>query len=1126
MDRRYNLVLLLIMTSLVFWGPTAKASVLGTAANVKGWKGEDIRLLCDIQEEPRLVLWVKQSISNQQILKARYFDGHFESLEERFDIDKNFSLDITDLEVADEGLYYCQGELIDYQVFENFTILTVDSMASKHEIEECVDKSPSNQSICTYHIPFNTLSINLTCVVSGFKPNISMLWTNESGKRLDSVVSQQTTLSDDTYERMEVTTVSAIQGIEQTFLCTATGDSLNGTSTAGITLLPIPGKRNKLGQTIGLAMFASVAVVVLFLLAGMLLQKYQSQILRKVCGCIPCFRQHQRQRNEDEGLMIGSPSHLFLTEEQVQQCKNDLKVYYRQTYRKVSVDPLDFMKSATLDDIYTNVSLVNENGMRKTAITYADLFTTKDRGDLSKRLLIQGEGGVGKTTLCAKIALDWCDGKILQNLDLLIVIPLRHVTVSKTIGGIMDAYLSQSNEATTSQIDHYISTHLSKIFLVLDGFDEFSEEMEEGSNSEVIRILRLEQYESCKAIVTSRPWRTGKFTSDRSIARAYTFISIEGFSKENIPTYIKKYFRIKQNKDHGDNLVSFMEENDAIRGHMSPFPIYCAMLCLMWEESNEERQKAIQNMQTFSQIVGEMISFLKEHYASKFCDNLQEDNPMFYVKEAGTAIQVIREIAMDGLLGKKLSFPKEHFKNCDEAMEICVKVGVLTIEEATMRRRRRHDANISSFLESKVSFTHRLFQDFVAGACIANLFANDRTRYDKVKEKLLSRYEEFRYVLYFATSSEKEVGIDIITGLSKCADQNFCVDVAFECHFEDACRGLEKKWTEYTLSGNMSEHTKSGIVFVVHSNRAKSLTVDNVDCGRTLSSDLAEGMCSSSVLHKVDLKIRNLQLDNTFYEIISANASNCQIQDLLLDVKRLDQSSVGENLARCVCNMPNLSRCRLICDHFPENFLPTAAALASSCQIRCLTISRDTRGGAAQNQSSVGGDMAKLMRTMPYLADFGLKGFQLSDEFFSTTANSAASCQIRSLSLEIGVGNSGQSSATETHLVEILCRMPKLGRADLTWQDVPISFLVEIAKKVAKSKLDGITINTEAFNKLLRKNELLVRNSMRKENKEEIKEPEQATRSVLSEEVYSSQTDLERADMGRGQEDMHLENKE
>ncbi|XP_071494933.1 uncharacterized protein [Diadema antillarum] len=863
--------------------------MVGTAPNVQGWKGEDMLLRCDIKEAPLGVYWEKEDVLNreQKTPKAQYLHGTFESFEERFDIDKNFSLVISSLEVADEGRYYCQVLSKNAQSFGNSTIMTISSMASGHTIVECADRSQSRQSRCTYQSPSNIPSLNLTCVVSGFKPNVSMLWTEESGKRLNSVVSQRNTLSDGTYERFETITVSTNHGTEQTFMCVATGDSLNGTSTREITVLhsPVSGKRVNAGLITGLTIGVPVIIVILFLSVGKYLQsKHPDYLPQKGCGWNSCWRRPNipERFQEEEELILKPPS---LTKKQIQQCKEDLKEYYRVSRSKVTVDPLNFMERVELDDIYTNLSIIDQSSTHKTQITYDDLLVflkNNKEGYVSKRLLIQGEGGVGKTTFCAKIAWDWCQGRILQDLDMVLLIPLRDIKNAISIGGIVKTYLSHSNTATKTKIDDYISTNLSRILIIFDSFDEFDEKLSETSSSEVIRILRRDQYNSCKVIVTTRPWRTNEFMTDKSLAETYTFLNVEGFNEENLSTYIMRYFRIREKDNLAESLISFMQENDVVQSNMAPFPIYCAMLCLMWNDFSEERRRELQKLHTFSQIFGEMISFLKQHYASKICVNLQNQNLIEHLKEAGKAIQEISEIALQGLFHRNLSFPEEQFRECHDAMVTCCRVGVLTIEKDVIPRERRRDVNISSLVTSTVSFPHKLFQEYIAGVYIEYLFDNDRAKYDKVKNKLLSRREEFRYVLYFTSASGNELGLNIIKDLVEYyPHQQLCIDVAFECHTEEAARAVGEGWDEYTLTSYSPEHTVSGVVFMVRYNQV----IEDLDFSLTSSGD---------------------------------------------DI--LDQSSVGEDFAQWVCVMPRLSRLSLVYPFLPDSLFSTAATLASSCQ--------------------------------------------------------------------------------------------------------------------------------------------------------------------------------------------------
>ncbi|XP_072172073.1 uncharacterized protein [Diadema setosum] len=802
----------------------------------------------------------------------------------------DFSLVITDLQVADEGFYYCEVALGDLTTSENTTILMISSMASRHTVKECADKSQPHQRRCTYQAPSNTSALNLTCVVSEFKPNISMLWTDELGERLNSVVSQQSTLSDGTYERFETITVSAKHGTEQTFMCVATGDSLNGTSTVEIIIPPVPGitkcKRINSGFIIGLPIAVLVGLLSLFLFVRKYLQnKHPDYLPRRGCGWNPCWRRPNIPERFHEKEELTAPSSL--TQGQVHQCTDELKAYYRVSRRKVTVDPLNFMERVGLDEIYTNLSIINRRSKRKTPITYDNLLTNNGDEYLSKRLLIQGEGGVGKTTLCAKIAWDWCQGRILQDLDMVIVIPLRDVTDGKSIGEIVKDYLSDSNTAKASDIEEFILTNQGRVLIIFDGFDEFSKKLSDKNSSEVIRILGIEQYKSCKVFVTTRPWRTKELMMDKFLAEAYTFLSIEGFDEENLSAYIGKYFLIRGKGHLAEGLINFMEENDVIRSNMAPFPIYCAMLCLMWNDYSEERRKEMQKLQTFSKIFGEMISFLKEHYASKVCENLLNQNIIEHLKEAGRGIQEISGIALKGLFDRKLSFPEEIFRECHDAMETCCRVGVLTIERDVTPRERRRDTNISSLVSALVSFPHKLFQEYIAGVHIEYLFGSDRDKYDKVKNELLSRPGEFRYLLYFASASRNELGLDIIKGLINCDTDNFtsidkelgkpdfCVDVAFECHTEEATKAVGERWNEFTLSSHSPEHTASGVVFMVRYNQVKSLHLNGAKCGRTVSRDLAEGMCSNNVLREVVLQESQFHVE--FYRILRTDASDCQV---------------------------------------------------------------------------------------------------------------------------------------------------------------------------------------------------------------------------------------------------------
>eukprot|EP00057_Strongylocentrotus_purpuratus_P018570 XP_011673044.1 PREDICTED: NACHT, LRR and PYD domains-containing protein 10-like [Strongylocentrotus purpuratus] len=209
----------------------------------------------------------------------------------------------------------------------------------------------------------------------------------------------------------------------------------------------------------------------------------------------------------------------------------------------------------------------------KTPLDYTNLLTTKNNGVFSKRLLVEGEGGVGKTTFCSKIAWDWVNGSPeFQHFSWVLVIPLRNVVKGQTIGDVMKNYLSDNNAVNPQEIDNFILSQPTKVLIVLDGFDEYDGDLSATASSDISQILRLEKFKQCIVLVTTRPWRADEIKSNEVLSRSYAFIAVEGFSAENVSTYISKYF--VNDEKAGSELIRFIEVNDVIKENMAPFPIY------------------------------------------------------------------------------------------------------------------------------------------------------------------------------------------------------------------------------------------------------------------------------------------------------------------------------------------------------------------------------------------------------------------------------------------------------------------------------------------------------------------------------------------------------------------------
>ena len=68
--------------------------------------------------------------------------------------------------------------------------------------------------------------------------------------------------------------------------------------------------------------------------------------------------------------------------------------------------------------------------VKQTPLAYEDLFKTENQRRPVRKILVEGDAGIGKTTLSLCISEDWADGKYFQQFDLLLLLPLRQNEIS------------------------------------------------------------------------------------------------------------------------------------------------------------------------------------------------------------------------------------------------------------------------------------------------------------------------------------------------------------------------------------------------------------------------------------------------------------------------------------------------------------------------------------------------------------------------------------------------------------------------------------------------------------------------------------------------------------------------
>ena len=213
--------------------------------------------------------------------------------------------------------------------------------------------------------------------------------------------------------------------------------------------------------------------------------------------------------------------------------------------------------------------------VRRTPLDYPDLFKVEKGEKPVKKILVEGDAGIGKTTLCTALSEEWSNEHIFQEFELLLLLPLREKIVASA-GSFLDLLnLLHPNHKICDLVEEYFEEDEGKILIIADGWDELGKEKrEEGSF--LYNVLFGELYNSISTLVTSRPSASASL---RSLPCIDQFAEVRGFDKEHIVEYINSEFSMDQEK--ASNILEKLENNPLIESICS-VPLNCAIICHLW----------------------------------------------------------------------------------------------------------------------------------------------------------------------------------------------------------------------------------------------------------------------------------------------------------------------------------------------------------------------------------------------------------------------------------------------------------------------------------------------------------------------------------------------------------------
>ena len=344
----------------------------------------------------------------------------------------------------------------------------------------------------------------------------------------------------------------------------------------------------------------------------------------------------------------------------------------------------------SLGDIYTRLKVIYRKKTRGTAtdrvVTMSEIFNQHEECEEPRVVLIEGKPGMGKTTYCKKVVVDWATGKhttgnCFTNFVIVLLIKCRDVQ-SGLWEAIEDQLLPREvGEDQRERFFDFIRHNQSNVLLVLDGLDEVSEK-KLPMFSEIIQGRVLP---NCRVVATARHEAGVK-------VRKYcdTLLEVEGFTKEDVETFIRNYFRAEQNL--AKQLIAHLSGDYKLHEILTN-PLNTALLCLVYEDLKgvfpESRTK----------LYMEIVECVLRRYRTK--QQLPE-NGEDLVDLYESQLKHLGSIALKGLLEDNLDFDEKELGK-HKASDL-PGFGFLSVQPggSKLRPTRRY------------SFLHKTFQEFFA----------------------------------------------------------------------------------------------------------------------------------------------------------------------------------------------------------------------------------------------------------------------------------------------------------------------------------------------------------------------------------------------------------------------------
>ena len=350
----------------------------------------------------------------------------------------------------------------------------------------------------------------------------------------------------------------------------------------------------------------------------------------------------------------------------------------------------EFSLSHSVGRVGKNPGNKNESELKH----YSDLFTANKNGVIPKRILVQGQTGIGKSTFVKKLLVDWIDvnegngdeqAAVLKNFELVVAVNLKEVSKCQSLVDVIrksNVFAKEDKYMTEGLVD-YITNNQEKVLLIFDGYDEYRM----GCNSEIYEIFHGNSLRSCRVLITTRISKADELRGGEDL-----HAEITGFSEVDRNTLMGRFLNSKDVSELEDHLD---EKN---LDQLAKVPLLLLFFCILWRKG---QSKSFPKSKT--KLYVDIVQFILSHSYSR--QTADKTKPKQYVELTSfkEILCEIGKVALQSLLKDDHLFEYSQLSDsvrCDES----VFTGLLQITD--------YSENLRPV--GMVSFIHKSIQEFLS----------------------------------------------------------------------------------------------------------------------------------------------------------------------------------------------------------------------------------------------------------------------------------------------------------------------------------------------------------------------------------------------------------------------------